>query len=177
MIRMFSLNVRPGGIFKISKEEERMLPNRTSAIPGDTDHYISSLSVFHHLHCLVRLFSQYLFILTEVLIITPSQNFMRKAMWPEYYPEFDLRNTTIFEHQEHCIDMLRQSHMCTPDTTAAIWQWHTFDQESIATWDIQHTCVDYTKIQKWALNRALYEYDTRVYVEGNPVHQAVYRGP
>lgn len=102
---------------------------------------------------------------------------MRKAMWPEYYPEFDLRNATIFEHQEHCIDMLRQSHMCNPDTTAAIWQWHTFDQESIATWDIQHTCVDYTKIQEWALNRALYEYDTKVYVEGNPIHQPVYRGP
>lgn len=70
MIRMFSLTYTIGGIFKISKEEERMLPNRTSAVPGDTDHYISSLSVFHHLHCLVRFVSQYLSILTEVLIIT-----------------------------------------------------------------------------------------------------------
>jgi hypothetical protein len=30
------------------------LPNRTAPIPGDEDHYIVGLDVFHQLHCLVR---------------------------------------------------------------------------------------------------------------------------
>lgn len=41
------------GISKISKSEAKLLPNKTSAIPGDEENYIVSLSVFHQLHCLV----------------------------------------------------------------------------------------------------------------------------
>ncbi|KAF5322860.1 hypothetical protein D9619_001247 [Psilocybe cf. subviscida] len=86
-----------GGMFKITKEEERMLANRTSPLPGDKNHYLASLSVVHHLHCL---------------------NNIRKSMWPEYYPHFDIhRNEHMFSHQMHCIDLLRQVHMCNPDLT------------------------------------------------------------
>jgi hypothetical protein len=42
------------GISRITKDQARLLPNKTSAIPGDEDGYIVGLEVFHQLHCLVR---------------------------------------------------------------------------------------------------------------------------
>lgn len=41
------------GRTKISKEQARLLPNKTLPIPGDEDYYAVRLSVFHQLHCLV----------------------------------------------------------------------------------------------------------------------------
>lgn len=41
------------GVSRISKDQARLLPNKTSAIPGDEDGYIVGLEVFHQLHCLV----------------------------------------------------------------------------------------------------------------------------
>lgn len=43
------------GLSKIPKEQARLLPNKTLPIPGDEENYAVSLSVFHQLHCLVRL--------------------------------------------------------------------------------------------------------------------------
>ncbi|KAJ7638072.1 hypothetical protein B0H17DRAFT_1106337 [Mycena rosella] len=43
------------GLSRITKEEPARLPNKTSAIPGDDDHYIVSLDVFHSLHCLNKI--------------------------------------------------------------------------------------------------------------------------
>lgn len=97
-------------------------------------------------------------------------------MWPKYYPDFDLRNRARFEHQEHCIDILRQALMCSPDTTAAVWQWHEHEQQSMATWDTLHTCVDFTKIQEWAFSRALSEYNESIFVPGSPIYKPVYHG-
>ena len=103
-------------------------------------------------------------------MVSFHQNYIRKTLHPDYYTEMDLKNATILEHTEHCIDILREALMCSPDTTAGIWQWHPSDQRSLATWDIAHTCVKYDEIQKWAMSRALYEYDDTVWVEGNPMH-------
>ena len=41
------------GISRIPKSQAEMLPNATEAIPGDEEHYVVELDVFHQLHCLV----------------------------------------------------------------------------------------------------------------------------
>ena len=84
--------------------------------------------------------------------------------------EYDLRNKTVHEHSEHCIDMLRQTHMCMPDTTPGVWQWDKGSKQAMITWDVTHTCLKYDKIHDWAASRALETYDGTIWVEGNPVH-------
>jgi hypothetical protein len=42
------------GIMKIDKHSAMQLPNKTQPVPGDEEHYIVGLDVFHQLHCLVR---------------------------------------------------------------------------------------------------------------------------
>ena len=42
------------GISKITKDQAMLLPNKTWPIPGDEEHYVAELDVFHNLHCLVR---------------------------------------------------------------------------------------------------------------------------
>ena len=41
------------GIVQIDKSDALRLPNHTLNIPGDKDHYIVGIEVFHQLHCLV----------------------------------------------------------------------------------------------------------------------------
>ena len=41
------------GLSKIPKDQARLLPNKTLAIPGDEENYAVGLAVFHQLHCLV----------------------------------------------------------------------------------------------------------------------------
>ena len=43
------------GLLRITKHEASQLLNKTVPIPNDPGRYIISLSVFHQLHCLVRL--------------------------------------------------------------------------------------------------------------------------
>jgi hypothetical protein len=52
-VKVKGLNIPAGTLFRITKEEELLLPNRTTPIPGDISHYAASLSVVHHLHCIV----------------------------------------------------------------------------------------------------------------------------
>ena len=42
------------GISRIPKTQAAKLPNKTYPFLRDEGYYIASLSVFHHLHCLVR---------------------------------------------------------------------------------------------------------------------------
>ena len=42
------------GVTKIPKSQAVHLPNKTLPMPGEEDHYVVGLSVFHQLHCLVR---------------------------------------------------------------------------------------------------------------------------
>jgi hypothetical protein len=76
------------------------------------------------------------------------------------------------KHHEHCVEQLRQTLMCNPDMTAAVLQWDTSQQELHTVTDIQHTCIDYKRIQEWMRARALSdtEFDKHIHVKGAPVH-------
>lgn len=46
------------------------LANRTVPLPGDPDHYVVILDVFHQLHCLV---SHTLLVVPHLLTVTPAE--------------------------------------------------------------------------------------------------------
>ena len=43
-----------GAVFRVTSDELHLLSNKTSRIAEDPTGYITTLSVFHNLHCLVR---------------------------------------------------------------------------------------------------------------------------
>ncbi|KAF8990219.1 hypothetical protein BDQ17DRAFT_1372190 [Cyathus striatus] len=138
------------GISTLSKSEADRLPNKTSVIPGEPGHYIASLTVFHHLHCI---------------------NSIRQTLYPDYYPHMSLKNQTMFEHIEHCVDIIRQAIMCNPDISTMVWQWDSRANRSIAALDVVHSCRNFDKIKQWAEERVVDAYDEKVWVEGNPIRQ------
>ncbi|CAA7259148.1 unnamed protein product [Cyclocybe aegerita] len=79
------------GVSRITKEEASHLVNYTYRLPGDEDHYVIELDVFHQPHCL---------------------NMLRKAINADYYPE---TNHFDAKHWSHCIESIRQSLICSAD--------------------------------------------------------------
>ncbi|KAK7062678.1 hypothetical protein VNI00_000166 [Paramarasmius palmivorus] len=118
------------GISRITKEEATQLPNKTQPIPGDEDHYIAELDVFHNLHCL---------------------NMVRKALDPVYYSNWNItENAKAAQHVSHCVDWIRQSIMCHADTSVIVWQWEDWANETLVRGKVAHTCRNFEKIQDWA---------------------------
>ncbi len=96
------------------------------------------------------------------------------TLYPEYYPDYNIAgNHSVLGHAAHCIDLLRQTNMCTPDTTPLVWQWDRGVNKYIAAWDVTHSCVDYNMFHRWVESRALQEYNGSIWVEGNPVHSKI----
>ncbi|KAF2788874.1 hypothetical protein K505DRAFT_393733 [Melanomma pulvis-pyrius CBS 109.77] len=144
------------GISKINREDAMKLPNKTSALPGDEEHYITELDVFHQLHCLNRL---------------------RKALSPDYYnltfvDDQSEEAETERMHIRHCIEHIRQGIVCNADISTVYWAWSPARNATLADARITHTCRDFDAIKNWALeNRLEKDWDSGVYVKGNPVHE------
>ncbi|KAK7052479.1 hypothetical protein R3P38DRAFT_2860562 [Favolaschia claudopus] len=145
------------GISRITKEEAAQLPNKTHAIPGDDGHYIAELDVFHNLHCL---------------------NKIRMALDPDYYSDWRISTTNNYipsqknatDHVGHCIDWIRQSLMCSSDTSVIVWQWHNSLNTSVVKGNVAHTCRNFSKIREWAKDRTLLaSYDPSVHIEDDIV--------
>ena len=86
------------GLSQIDKESARRLPNKTAPIPGDEEHYIVGLDVFHQLHCLVSI------LLLHIARRAPqkSQNHIRKSLYPNrYHLHENLTETEMASAMEH----------------------------------------------------------------------------
>ncbi|KAF7795291.1 hypothetical protein EIP86_006445 [Pleurotus ostreatoroseus] len=143
------------GLSKIPKAEAMKMANKTLPIPGDPEHYIIALSVFHQLHCL---------------------DVLRKAAYADYYtdPETgalgDIPKNDIKIHVTHCLDMIRQGIMCAGDITYAppnsitphrkpdvrvharplVFQWHADKQKAMGHMNVPHVCRDFESLKDWA---------------------------
>ncbi|PSS12323.1 hypothetical protein M430DRAFT_21419 [Amorphotheca resinae ATCC 22711] len=128
------------GISRIDKKSAMQLPNRTAPIPGDEDHYIVGLDVFHQLHCL---------------------NNLRKLVWPERYQSLEQHAgkpedyAEHINHLDHCVDTLRQSLMCHSDISTLWWEWIPSSQRTLAHPDTTHTCRNFEKIWQWAADHEM----------------------
>jgi len=123
--------------------------NETSAIPGNENHHIIMLDVFHQLHCLVSSTLSPWMPCTRANLVT--QNILRKGLSPDYYHDEKMD----YEHYMHCIDSIRQSLMCSVDITPIVFKWH---EELGMLWhdeNVLHTCRDFDGVMKWALENKL----------------------
>lgn len=123
------------GVSRVPKAIADRLVNSTYRIPGDEQHYVVQLDVFHQLHCL---------------------NMIRKALYPDYYPEMRPDPNNLEDlHWNHCIESLRQSLTCSADISPLVWQWVDRVKQVKIVGNIAHTCRNYDKIKQWALDRRL----------------------
>ncbi|KAJ8489377.1 hypothetical protein ONZ45_g11588 [Pleurotus djamor] len=135
------------GISRIPKSQAAHLPNSTEVIPGDEDHYIVELDVFHELHCLNRI---------------------RKALFPAHYPDDTMDDPQIAEHISHCLDSVRQSLMCSSDVSTIVWKWDEKHHQAFPKGSVVHRCRDFDQIKEWALDRRTVEkYNTSRHVESD----------
>lgn len=121
------------GISRISADEARNMVNHTLPIPDDYGYYITSLSVFHQLHCL---------------------NLVRQGL----YGHVDWSNKDeLFgiEHLDHCIDAIRQSLQCNADITPLTFIWSEERNRALEEARAIHTCVDFSAIQRWAAEHVM----------------------
>ncbi|KAJ2977638.1 hypothetical protein NQ176_g4257 [Zarea fungicola] len=128
------------GAHMVGKEETSLLPNQTSAIPGQDENYMVYFDVFHQLHCL---------------------GLIRKRLYPDYYNSTKGGHETHFGHIEHCIDQLRASLVCHTDVSVIVWQNtpETGGLEPRA--DVLHTCRNFDAVRQWAIDHKA------KYVEGH----------
>jgi len=138
------------GITRIDRDMAKQLPNRTVPIPGDIDHYIVGLDVFHQLHCL---------------------NNLRKLIWPERYHVLDMHKESEeawedhINHLDHCVDNLRQALMCHGDISTLYWEWIPESQRALAHAETTHTCRNFDRIWQWAFEHKLDgDFDSYVHV-------------
>ena len=78
-------------------------------------------------------------------------------MYPSYYfPNLsDQEKEDNRYHNEHCIDMLRQSVMCRGDTTPLTMRWGQTQRVPLANFSSPHECVIWSGINEWARERSV----------------------
>ncbi|KAL2859642.1 hypothetical protein BJX68DRAFT_262065 [Aspergillus pseudodeflectus] len=104
---------------------------------------VSTLTVFHQLHCLHAILAAY-YAATEAA---------DPALRPAFKADTDdprLNNTGILmepSHVRHCFDYLRQTIMCAADTNLEV-----LDRDTRATdgWGQERVCRDYQSVFDWA---------------------------
>lgn len=111
-----------------------------------------TLSVFHQLHCLVRSIARP-DLQTEPMILIFDQNAIRHIHWATVEPTRSRRDGAgpgdpVFDkwHMNHCIELLRQSLMCTPDLTLEVTNKTLGGVTGFGT---EHICVDWGSLLEW----------------------------
>ncbi|KAI1310107.1 hypothetical protein F5Y03DRAFT_392539 [Xylaria venustula] len=125
------------GVVAISREENAKLVNGSAKTPANPNEYMVELEMFHQLHCLKWIRDQ-LWELEEV------------ASGSKSLDEFSQRT----DHNDHCIDYLRQSIMCHGDVTPITFEWNSEISNYLAHHSTEHQCRNFDKIFDWAEGRA-----------------------
>ncbi|KAH6645445.1 hypothetical protein BKA67DRAFT_585069 [Truncatella angustata] len=131
---LYALNIR------ISPQEmgamNETTHNRVRVTGGG---YAGAMGIWHELHCL--------------------NNFRKLIHWDYYGPKYGgTENPEAFgkEHSDHCLDMVRQSLMCRPDTSIYPFHWGA---DGIPSNHVKAqnptTCVKWDSLDGWASDRAL----------------------
>ncbi|KAF4447024.1 Tat pathway signal sequence [Fusarium albosuccineum] len=132
-------------IVQITGKEAEGISRPTSKISKDPDYYITSLDVYHQLHCL---------------------NDIRK-MVRDYNTTEGVLGRLQTMHKFHCIDSLRQSLMCNADLSLIHWYWADHPGKHFPNATTTHICRKWSKIEEWAVSHRLDEemYDPRKFID------------
>ncbi|KAI0439382.1 hypothetical protein F4803DRAFT_564584 [Xylaria telfairii] len=99
-------------------------------IKGVNGHYYATIEVFHQLHCL---------------------DIIRKFIWRDYYAHIDTFQDppeAVWEHIDHCIDLLRQVLMCNSGTGLLFYADRGSEQPE-ARFSTNHMCRNFSQISEW----------------------------
>ncbi|ENH74722.1 hypothetical protein FOC1_g10003504 [Fusarium oxysporum f. sp. cubense race 1] len=132
-------------LVRISGQEASRLSRPTSQISRDPDYYITSLDVYHQLHCL---------------------NDIRKMVRDFNSTEGGLGRLQTM-HKFHCIDSIRQSLMCNADLSLIHWYWAPQVGKNFPNATTTHICRKWSLIEEWAMDHRLDQddYDPRTHIE------------
>ena len=84
----------------------------------------------------------------EVFITHIPQDLIRQTLYGSHY-NITFDDSTI----RYCLSGLRQSVMCSADTSVLVWQWSDAYNQVMERSDILHSCKNFTKIQEWVRSR------------------------
>ncbi|KAJ5684070.1 uncharacterized protein N7477_000415 [Penicillium maclennaniae] len=126
------------GLTRISAAEAAPMHNKTLPIPDDPENYITSLAVFHQLHCL---------------------NAIRMSLWNTSLMRGD-EDETSMRHLDHCVDIIRQAIMCHSDISLFVWARDPRDGKAKGISSVTHTCRDFNarQIARWADYHVVLDY-------------------
>ncbi|OOF98838.1 hypothetical protein ASPCADRAFT_127432 [Aspergillus carbonarius ITEM 5010] len=104
--------------------------------------YVAQSEAIHQLHCLHSLWQDHHYQ-------------KHPEMFPELTEERNAFPDVAEEHYEHCVDMLRQRLMCTPDPNFVVWRWVEGVTGPYADFNTPHVCQDYEALLEWGQSRAV----------------------
>ncbi|KGO46103.1 Protein of unknown function DUF3328 [Penicillium expansum] len=124
-----------GGLVRLSKEQIDKVKASEYAAEYTEDMgggYIGSIEALHQLHCL---------------------NMLRQVTYLDYYlpkkKEWRDDPQTLRFHLDHCIDMIRQKLMCSPDVGIITYVWAKGYKHPFPDFNIIHKCRDYSRLLEW----------------------------
>ncbi|KAI1330219.1 hypothetical protein F5Y16DRAFT_408705 [Xylariaceae sp. FL0255] len=122
----------------VPKEEYGRLGKlRESNVVLPDGSYMASVEAFHQMHCV---------------------NLLRKYSYLEYYlehePEF-FQSPMLRTHTDHCIEMLRQTIMCSADLHIITYDWVEKVDWPWPDFSISRNCRNYEALHDWALERTI----------------------
>ncbi|KAI0886730.1 uncharacterized protein GGS22DRAFT_199093 [Annulohypoxylon maeteangense] len=121
---------------RVSGEDLRKVNKTSIPMPGENDSYWVELSVVHELHCIKRL---------------------RQYWFNDYY----FPNITEEEHRlnwlhnDHCLEILRQSVMCHADVSMITMAWTSTSVFPAADFQNVHECTNWDILYEWQKERSV----------------------
>ncbi|KAF2198298.1 hypothetical protein GQ43DRAFT_359494, partial [Delitschia confertaspora ATCC 74209] len=107
--------------------------------------YLTTLTVFHALHCVKRL-----------------HHYLYKD---SYYPNMSTFDDQKLQHHiEHCVDLIRQYIQCNVDTTIIPFHWVEGKTQPVGMDMAEHQCVDWNMLDSWAGERSFDPFEPGVLV-------------
>lgn len=139
----------------VPKEEyERVGKLRDSNVVLPGGEYMASIEAFHQMHCVVSRFGDHL----SCSITDNDQNLLRKYSYLDYYLEHEpdfFHSPMLRTHTDHCIEMLRQSVMCSADLHIITYDWVEKVDYPWPDFGISRSCRNYDALHDWAVKRTI----------------------
>ncbi|KAI0893054.1 hypothetical protein F4806DRAFT_220695 [Annulohypoxylon nitens] len=121
---------------RVTGEDLRKINKTSIPMPGEEDSYWVELSVVHELHCIKRL---------------------RQYWFSDYYfpniTEEDRRLNWL--HNDHCLEILRQSVMCHADVSMITMTWEPTSVFPAADFQNVHECTNWDILYEWQKERSV----------------------
>ncbi|PSK46510.1 protoheme IX farnesyltransferase [Elsinoe australis] len=118
---------------RVPKEEMRRLGREYQGVQFPDGDYYGMVTAHHDLHCLMR--------------------FHHHFYLDHYFPNITEEERVLeARHSVHCLDRIKKSIMCLPDTTLTTMRWLDFTPLPSANWSTPRSCMDWSLIDGWAKN-------------------------